>query len=284
LNKKLFLEVTFTATSSQQELLIPTLLELGFSGFLEEEPYLKSYMDVSNWKDEKFEILKSDLRSLLQTISSNAEIHFRTFEEENWNQQWEQSLKPVEIGKKIVIKPSWCQYDNTEDRIVIQIDPKMSFGTGYHETTRLTTLLLEQYVTQGMKMLDVGTGTGVLAIAGVKLGASFAVGTDLDEWSIENANENIIANQVADKIEIAMKPVVHFKPEEFDLITANLTLNTNIDLLIDFKRVLKKNGVLLLSGLLAIDREKMLEAISDNGFQLKEVITENEWIAVAALK
>ncbi|TAK63551.1 MAG: 50S ribosomal protein L11 methyltransferase [Bacteroidetes bacterium] len=281
---KTYLEVSITASSSQQELLIPTLIELGFQGFLEDDSGFKSYMDVSKWSEDRFNMLQNDLSSLLQTISSNAVFKFRTFQEENWNEQWEKSLRPVEVGEKIVIKPSWCEYDNVNKRIVIQIDPKMSFGTGYHETTRLTLQLLEKYLAFGSKVLDVGTGTGILAIAAIKLGASFAFGNDIDEWSIENAQENIIANGVSDKIDISYKSVQEISQNDFDIITANLTLNTNIELLPDFVRVLKPTGILLLSGLLQHDHEKMIEAITSQGLILLEELRENEWIALAARK
>ena len=284
MKNKTFLEITLSVPPSRQELLIPTLLELGSQGFLEEDSALKSYMDVTGWDDPKFEHLKHDLKSLLQTISSNIPISFRVFEEENWNEQWEKSLKPIEVGHKLVIKPSWSVYENKENRILIKIDPKMSFGTGYHETTRLTLILLEKYLKPGVNVLDVGTGTGILAIAAIKLGASRAVGIDIDEWSIENAQENVIANDVAGKVEIACTSLNVLAGNQFELITANLTLNTNIELLTGFSFLLKESGLLLLSGLLQHDREKMVETLVMYGFRILEEVSENEWIALAAKK
>ncbi len=281
---KTYLEISITGTATQQELLVPTLVELGCQGFLEEDTELKSYIDVTNWDTAKFSALKVDLKSLLQTISSNADIKFRTFQEENWNEQWEKSLQPVEIGDKIVIKPSWTAYNNVNNRLLIQIDPKMSFGTGYHETTRLTMHLLEKHLLQNSKVLDVGTGTGILAIGAVKLGAQSAVGIDIDEWSIDNAQENVIANGVEKSISISYKTIPELHQTDFDLITANLTLNTNVELLPDFFSVLKNDGILLLSGLLIQDREKMLDSLQANRFKLIEELRENEWIALAAKK
>jgi ribosomal protein L11 methyltransferase len=281
---KTYIEISISADESQRELLIPTMVELGCEGFQEIDNALLCYVDKIRWTNERNELFKEQLKKLHQTISANASIQFREIIEENWNEQWERSIQPIEVGNKLVIKPSWCNYEKKNNRFVIQIDPKMSFGTGYHETTRLTLRLLEKYLHIGFSMLDVGTGTGILAIAAIKLGATSAVGIDNDEWSIENARENVIINHVEDKVDISTKTLQEFPGSSFDIITANLTLNTNIDLLNGFKRLLQKSGVLLLSGLLASDKDKMIHALQSNIFDVTEIISENEWIAIAANK
>ena len=230
---KSYLEISIASNEKQRELLIPTMTELGCEGFQETDTSLLCYLEKSRWNDKKFESLKADLKKILQTISVNAAVQFREFSEENWNERWEQTITPIEIGKRLVIKPSWSEYNNTQNRIVIQIDPKMSFGTGYHETTRLTLQLLEKHLKSDITMLDVGTGTGILAIAAVKLGASSATGVDIDEWSIENAKENVVNNSVQGQVTISNTPLREFQPHSFDLITANLTLNTNISYLMN---------------------------------------------------
>ena len=281
---KTYIEISISADESQRELLIPTMVELGCEGFQEIDNALLCYVDKIRWTNERNELFKEQLKKLHQTISANASIQFREIIEENWNEQWERSIQPIEVGNKLVIKPSWCNYEKKNNRFVIQIDPKMSFGTGYHETTRLTLRLLEKYLHIESSMLDVGTGTGILAIAAIKLGARSAVGIDNDEWSIENARENVIINHVEDKVDISTKTLQEFPGSSFDIITANLTLNTNIDLLSGFKRLLQKSGVLLLSGLLASDKDKMMYAMQSNIFDVTEIISENEWIAIATKK
>ena len=278
---KSYLEISISSTEAQRELLIPTMIELGSIGFQETDSELLCFFEKSNWNETTGEILKSEIRKLLQTISANAAIGFREFNEENWNAQWEQSLQAIEIGERLVVKPSWCSYENKQQRIVIEIDPKMSFGTGYHETTRLTLGLIEKYVTAGANILDVGTGTGILAIASVKLGASHATGIDTDEWSIENASENVLRNHVEGRVIISSQPLSQFSSSSFNLLCANLTLNTNLEYLDEFKRVLLPNGILLLSGLLAHDRKQMLEGLSSTRFSVIDEGTENEWIALA---
>ena len=281
---KTFLEISITANETERELLIPTMIELGCKGFQETDSSLISYIDKDYWTEDHYARLKGEMNRMLQTISSNANIKFKEIAEENWNEQWEKTIQPIEIGKKIVIKPSWSEYHNKDGRVVIQIDPKMSFGTGYHETTRLTLQLLERHIEAGCSMLDVGTGTGILAIAAIKLGAASALGIDLDEWSIDNANENVKGNKVADKVQISDMPIQQLGKNKYDLITANLTLNTNIELLPIFLLLLEDHGTLLLSGLLSLDKTAMITSLSEHQFEVIGQLNEHEWIALAARK
>lgn len=279
---KSYLEVEVSSNEHQRELLIPTMVELGCHGFEETETSLLCYFEKSGWNASRITTFKDALNSLLKTISVNAVVRFKEIIEENWNEQWERSIKAIEIGNRIVIKPSWAEYPNDHHRIVIQIDPKMSFGTGYHETTRLTISLLEKYVKNNQRVLDVGTGTGILAIAAVKLGATAAEGTDIDDWCIENATENVLANDVHKSVQISKRGVDEFLPNSFDLLTANLTLNTNIELLPQFHRALRSGGILLLSGLLKDDGATMKEHLGTGGWSILEETFENEWIAIAS--
>ncbi|RCK75186.1 MAG: Ribosomal protein L11 methyltransferase [Ignavibacteriae bacterium] len=280
---KTYIEISISANKTQQELLIPTMIEIGCHGFEERDNELLCYIDKSLWTDEKYDRLKSDLKKLLQTISSNSIIKISEIQETNWNAEWEKTITPIEVGKKLVIKPSWREYDKKEEKILIQIDPKMSFGTGYHETTRLTLQLLEKYIKNGDKVLDIGTGTGILAIAAIKLGANSALGIDNDEWALENANENIQANHLLNKIKISNQALNEIN-EKFDLITANIMLTTIVDMLPEIERKLKDKGIVLFSGLLLEDEEKFKEAIKKHSIKILEKVSENEWLAFATQK
>jgi len=279
---KTYLEITIPVGEKQRELLLPSLIEFGCEAFQDTDRALLCYVDRSGWSDQTFESFKDRLTCAVDAISSGAEIQYRDIHEENWNEQWEKTIRPIEVGKTIVIKPSWCTYENRDNRIVIQIDPKMSFGTGYHETTRLILTLLERYTSPQSRMLDVGTGTGILAIAAIKLGAGSAVGVDNDEWSIANAIENVDANQTADRIQILDRTLDTFPPFQFDLVAANLMLNLIIEMTDQFRRLLRPGGVLLLSGLLASDRKTVVDHLDAKRFFLLEEGTEREWIALAA--
>lgn len=280
---KSYLQISISSTEAQQEMLLPTMIELGCEGFEQTDSalicYLKHDLIPNNGK-----VFTEDIRKLIQHISSNAVIEIKLIKETNWNAEWEKTIQPIEIGKRFVVKPTWSEYNNVENRIILHIDPKMSFGTGYHETTRLSLQLLESFMKINDKVLDVGTGTGILAIAAIKLGAQSSVGIDNDDWSIENAEENIRLNDVTSQIQINKKELQEFKDESFDMITANLTLNTNIEMMKDFYRLLRNRGKIILSGLIVTDQPNMEEHLMKNSFEIIERLFENEWIAIAAQK
>ena len=202
-----------------------------------------------------------------------------------WAEKWKEHFHPRKVGRKIVIKPSWETVEAGESDIVLTVDPGQAFGTGTHETTRLCLRMIEDVFDLSpppRDVLDVGTGTGILAIAAVKLGASHAAGTDTDDWALENATENVLRNEVAENVTISRQPLTHFPSSSFNLLCANLTLNTNLAYLGEFKRVLLPDGILILSGLLRNDREEMLKGLDMVGFSVIDERAENEWIAIAA--
>src|ERR1051326_7717447 len=279
---KTYLEITIPVGEKQREILLPSLIEFGCEAFQDTEAALLCYADRSGWTDLSYQSFKDRVTNPVRAISSAAVVQFRDIRDENWNEQWEKTIQPIEVGQNIVIKPSWCAYENNDERIVIQIDPKMSFGTGYHETTRLILAMLERYVSPQSRMLDVGTGTGILAIASIKLGAGSAVGIDNDEWSIANAIENVDANQSGGRMQILDSTLDTFPSFQFDLIAANLMLNILLAMTDEFRRLLRPGGVLLLSGLLASDRETVMEHLDTKRFFLIEERAEREWIALAA--
>ena len=192
-------------------------------------------------------------------------------------------MVPVEVTATVAIKPSWKEYHGGA-RIVIEIDPKMSFGTGHHETTRMMIRLLEKSVRGGEKVLDVGTGTGVLAIAAVKLGAERCLAIDNDDWSIENAKENIIKNGAGDKIEIAKGDLTSVPQSDFDIVVANLNRNTLLYLRDELYGKCVKGGLALLTGVLALDEESIVDSYVQKGFTSLEVLHEAEWSALVFKK
>lgn len=272
---KTYLEISIGASKPKQELLLPTMIELGCHGFGETDTELLCYIDKSIWSEEKFKTLKAEITS---------DVKIKEIQEENWNEAWEKSIQPIEVGNKITIKPSWANYENSSGRIVIQIDPKMSFGTGYHETTRLTLQLLEKYIKEEDIILDVGTGTGILAIAAIKLGGSRALGIDNDEWSIDNAKENVAANNLSDSIEISDSALASLPETKYDMVTANIMLNTILEMLPDIVKRIKSGGIILFSGLLLIDDKSFSSSIEKYNLKIIEKLTEGEWLAFAVQK
>ena len=177
-----------------------------------------------------------------------------------------------------LFKPSWADIPPAHaHQIKLDINPKMSFGTGYHESTRLALRFLPAYVSESMRVLDAGAGTGILAIAAAKLGAGFVLAFDIDEWSLSNASENVRANEVQNRVEIRTGTVEVIPEKGFDLILANINRSVLIELLPVFRLKMAEGAHLILAGLLNDDRQRMLHEAFSNDLTLQDEASENEW-------
>ena len=194
-------------------------------------------------------------------------IQKEVLEEKNWNKLWEESREVIKVTDKIVIKPSFKEYKAEAGKIVLTIDPKMSFGTGEHATTQLVLKLLEEYIKPGMNVLDVGSGTGVLAIAAVKLGAAKATAVDNDDLCYQNCMENCELNSVSDKVKVLYGNIKTVQEDNFNLILANIQKNVLIEIAGDITKKLCSGGILILSGLLRDDEEEIMQKYSSLGFK-----------------
>ncbi len=286
MKKKQWIEVTITSPAPYQDLLIGRLALLGFEGFLQEDSSFSCYAPVAAWN----KVAESKLDTLLSNFGKEFKgIHFstatKTIHEKNWNEEWERSIGIVEATSRIIIKPSWKKLRKRDKgKIVLHIDPKMAFGTGHHETTRLSLVLLDEHIRPGATVLDFGAGTGILAIAAVKLGAASALAIDNDPWAVENARENISRNRVLRRVRAVEGDRRKLPKRSFDLIVANIDLPTITTSLSDLVRRLKPQGTLIVSGLLTTDLTNFLNLISHQGVVPLEMLSENEWVAVALIK
>ena len=205
-----------------------------------------------------------------------------TVADQDWLAEWKKGYEPIAVGQSLLICPSWRRDQaRNSDRIVIEIDPGMAFGTGTHETTRGCLELLEKYW-KGGSLLDVGTGTGILAIAAVKLRpGSRVVGFDLDPEAVEVALENAAINGVADEIEIEVNKLSSYQGQDFDLVLANLTADVIIPLSPEFSQVLKPQGALIVSGVLREQTDDVRAALESHNLSLIEMMPEGEWMTMA---
>ncbi|MBI5473378.1 MAG: 50S ribosomal protein L11 methyltransferase [Ignavibacteriae bacterium] len=279
---KIYSEIEIAADEQLREQLVGILSQLGFEGFWEEGSALRCYIPQVKWSEELSDEIRRVIRMVQRSSSSVDPVIFvRSVEEKNWNAEWEKTIRPIHVTDRIVITPTWHAYEAQPGELVLTIDPKMSFGTGYHETTRLVLRLMENYIRPGMRLLDIGTGTGVLAIAGVKLGAHSALGVDNDEWSHENGIENARLNGVEQQVSIQLGELADVPPGTFDMIVANIQRNVIEPLLPEMKSRLNPNGVVILSGLLDVDEQPIRKAVQGSGFNVQDMMRENEWIAFA---
>jgi ribosomal protein L11 methyltransferase len=283
---KQWVEITLSAPDSYQDLLVGPLTALGFGGFLQEKNSLKAFIEKPLWNEGVRPRLQYYLRNFQKEFPRfDRRFATRTINHDNWNRKWEQSIQVIEATPRIVIKPSWKKLSlNQKKKLVLHIDPKMSFGTGHHESTRLCLLLLEEYMSPHMSVLDFGSGTGILAIAAIKLGAMRAVAVDNDEWTIPNIRENIERNRVRKNIKVVLGNDRSIPNSSFDLIVANLDLSTiQRSIRVLFRR-LKRGGILILSGILTSDLLPLHESLVHIHLAPLTIIEENEWAALALSK
>jgi ribosomal protein L11 methyltransferase len=206
----------------------------------------------------------------------------KSIREENWNKTWEKQTGIVEATPQIIIKPSWKKLPkHHRNKIVLHVDPKMSFGTGHHETTRLSLSLLERFLQPKMTVLDFGCGTGVLGIACVKLGAKSVTAVDLDPWAIENTRENIKRNNVQRQMKVRLGSVSAIPRSKYDLIVANIDFRTISRFLKSIVDRTRKEGTIILSGILTSDMPALLPLFEKNRLVPVKLDNENEWTAVA---
>lgn len=243
-------------------------------GFLEEEQWWEVYFPAARWSE-----VERGLRDMCSRSNTPAVYHFEEFQEENWNEQWENSITPIQVSEHILITPSWHQLPDNFDGLTLIIDPKMSFGTGYHATTRLMLRLLEHHVLRNDRVFDVGTGTGVLAIAAIKYGASEATGVDIDEWSYDNANENAVRNHTEKQTRFFHGSMEHASGT-YDLILSNITKLDNMDMMQEFEGLLNPGGRMILSGFYSDDVPEVLAVANQLGLTKREEIQEDEWSAL----
>jgi ribosomal protein L11 methyltransferase len=205
-----------------------------------------------------------------------------TIADQDWLAEWKKGYEPVVVGQRLLICPSWKRDQARDtDRVVVEIDPGMAFGTGTHETTRGCLEMLEKYW-QGGALLDVGTGTGILAIAAIKLApGSRVIGFDVDPEAVEVALENAAINGVADDLELEVNKLSSFHGQEFDAVLANLTTDVIAPLAADFAQVIKPQGALIVSGILLEQGDEVKSALEKQSFKIIEEKPDGEWVTFA---
>jgi ribosomal protein L11 methyltransferase len=263
-----------------EELSVP-FFDMGCQGIDEQQNGFTVYFKKEHWTDAT----KMIFSSLLENKDITADkITYQTLEEENWNENWKEYFKTFRLGKNIIIKPDWEVYEAEDEEKVVTIIPKMAFGTGHHETTRLILKQLEETVRPGMSVLDAGCGTAILAIYCAVMGAGKITAFDVDAVAVENARENIMLNQVADRICLRCATLQDINKEAYDLITANINRNVLLDLAAPFNAYTRPGTILLLSGLLHEDKDAVLQQYNREGWILEKSEQRAEWLSLRLIK
>jgi len=251
---------------------------------------LKVFLTEESVKDLSVieRILKEERELLLTRGFTNQELgswklNFEEKEEEDWSKKWKEHWDITRISDNVVIVPSWLSYEKQEKEVVVSLDPGHAFGTGTHQTTQLCVVGMEQYFEKviGKKVADIGMGSGILSIIAKKMGAEFVYGCDNDPDVIDVAKENSIKNKVecifeentADKIQ-----------DEYDCVVANILHNVLSEMMSDLKRIIKPDGVLILSGILEEKKEVVLDAIKKSSLSVIRTNYQDQWISFVVSK
>jgi len=256
-----------------------------------EESSIKIYLADNQQGREQLDMLRQTLKQMKaedkEEILGSLKTELTNVKEEDWANNWKAYFKPFEVGEKLVIKPTWEKWDKPGERIVLEIDPGSSFGTGQHHTTRLCLELLESTVKPGQKVLDLGCGSGILFIAALLLGAGHACAVDIEEHCVKVATENALQNKLAtDKYcaftgDITREEALRQKiGSGYDLVVANIVADVILAMSPFFKGFLKENGRLLISGIINDRKEEVMAAIEKAGFKVTESKEAGDWNAM----
>jgi ribosomal protein L11 methyltransferase len=254
--------------SEESESLLAFLAEAGFDGMEELADRLIAYRADNDWDRSEVDAYLAD-----RGLSYSYELMEKT----NWNQLWESNFEPVQVDDFVGMRASFHPpFLNVQHELIIT--PKMSFGTGHHATTRLMIQAMRDQVVPEARVLDFGTGTGVLAILAKKMGAGHVVGIDVEDWSVENAIENAQENKVNDIVFVCADRITNSGP--FDLVLANINRNILLEHLSALQTVLAPSGRLIMSGIIEEDLPVMDQALVQQGFQRVSYAQEKGWICI----
>lgn len=202
----------------------------------------------------------------------------------SWADNWKKYFKPIVIGNRLVVCPSWEEYDNAENRKILRIDPGAAFGTGTHATTSMCLALLDEYARSGQSILDVGCGSGILSIAGVILGADNAVGVDIDEQSVKVSKENAFVNGLSDKTEFICGDLTDRITGKYDIVCANIVADVIINLTAGIDSFMKPDALFICSGIIDIRANDVKAALANNGFEIIRECNKDNWCAYVTRK
>jgi ribosomal protein L11 methyltransferase len=240
--------------------------------------YFPSNSSLSN----KCLSLGKKLKELEIKLGISWHITYGEIDEKDWAESWKAFFWPVKIGKNLVVKPTWREYEPEENDIILEIDPGMAFGTGAHPTSSLCMSMIENYLKPGNSFLDIGTGSGILMITAAKLGAVRLLGTDTDEVAAEIAKENLLLNKIDEKrFAVKVTNLIERINERFDVVAANILTAVILNLLEDVSKVISKNGILICSGITEQNRDVVIEKMKLKGFEIIDTETSDGWVCIA---
>ncbi|MFO7971121.1 MAG: 50S ribosomal protein L11 methyltransferase [Desulfobacterales bacterium] len=291
----------FEDTQLATDLIADIFYEQGITGLVVEEPDMEhpedwgkdaitpdhysviGYLLHDEQSEKQLKIIEKNLAKLEKKNGIICNIVCSDVDESDWAHQWKAHFRTEKITDTIVIKPTWREYTENHDEVILEIDPGMAFGTGIHPTTRMCIAMIEKYLKPGDSFLDAGTGSGILMVAAAKLGASRVRGTDTDEVAVEVAANNLMQNKIPTAIfKVITGNLIEKVGERFDVVAANITSKSILLLLDDIQKVLVKNSIFICSGIIEEDKNKVVRKIENSGFEVIEILTKETWVSIAS--
>lgn len=253
-----------------------------------EDVLVKAYFEEGASTPETLAFVRARLSELshmdLGFDLGSLEFTRETVHEQDWAENWKRYYKPFRAGERIVVKPSWEPYEPFPEDLVIEMDPGMAFGTGTHETTSLCLEVLDEMVQGGERMLDIGTGSGILAIAALKLGAASAEGVDIDPMCVRTAGENAARNGVEDRLTVLVGDLSDKATGVYDIITANIVASAILSLAPHIPALLAPGGLFVSSGIIDTRKEEVLAGLREAGLDPFEVREKRGWVCILCRK
>lgn len=304
-------EVTVNTTREATEAVAHFFEVAGAAGVIIEDPQLiEEYRSTGKWDycdlpvstETRVQVigylpvlpdLQTKLAELSQQVQGlidfgldigSGEICCREVAEEDWANGWKKHFHAVRVGQRLVVKPSWEVFAAEEQDLIIELDPGMAFGTGTHATTTLCMETMEARLKPGMSVIDVGTGSGILAITAAKLGASPVLAVDLDPVAVKVAAENVAINGLTERILVRHGDLLQNVDEPADLVVANIIAKIIIAMVADVPRIMKPQGIFIGSGIIDERLAEVVEAVGKAGLHIEEVIQRDGWAAIVARK
>lgn len=278
-----WIQTAITCTTENREVLSDSLIGLGAAWVSIEGDRLIAYFPITANQEELTDQINESLRTLQESgiNITPEEPSFRQVSDEGWAESWTEFFKPVKISPRIVVSPPWEEYDPAPGEEVLLIDPGMGFGTGGHETTRCCLRAIDELLSGNEKVLDVGTGSGILSIAAVKLGAAHAIALDVDPAALQNARHNAAINDCAGRITFAERSI-SVTDRGFNLVVANIFAETIVELAHLLKEAFIPGGHLVLSGIMKAKASLVEDTMSD--LEQIDKMVEGNWVTLVYRK
>ena len=283
------------------ELIANLFFEFDLQGVVEEDPTIEpdedwaedsigraqqhaviGYFPKDRQAKKRCKVLEERLAGLKAHSALLYRVSYKELDEEDWAEAWKVFFEPQKIGKKIVVKPTWCEYEADPDDIVLELDPGMAFGTGTHPTTALCIHLIEEYLHKGDSFLDIGTGSGILMLAAAKLGAAFVCGLDKNEMAVKIAQTNLRLNGIApQRFSVKEGNLVAGVEERYDLVVANILTQVIYNLLENIEKILNDKAIFICSGILEKNENLVIARMKTIGFDILDRCIKDQWVAIA---